>query len=346
MTFHRSSEDDTRRLAGRYQLLERAGGGGMSTVWRAVMHWEEGFFRQVAVKQIRSRLAFNRKFIAMFVEEARIGSQLQHPNIVQILDFGREDDLYFLVMEWVDGLDLGTWTAVHSTRGEVTPWPLVAAIGVEALRALGAAHELIDHWGHRAPVIHRDVTPHNILIGSSGVVKLTDFGLSRAKDRARTTDPNIIKGKLGYLSPEVAWGKEATPQSDLFCLGIVLWEALAGRRLYEGDDDVQVVLAARAVEIPDLRELRDDVPEDLVELLECALAEDPEFRFDSARQMLRAMTRVLHNQRQPTDALELSRSVREARVTLDLPPRSSLPEDLLRKASRARTPPLPDTDPS
>jgi serine/threonine-protein kinase len=318
----------------------------MSNVWRAVMHWSDGFFRQVAVKQILPRLAFNHKFVTMFVEEARIGSQLQHPNIVQLLDFGREDDLYFLVMEWVDGLDLGTWAAVHKNRGVVTPWPLAAAVGVEALRGLVAAHELIDHWGHRAPVIHRDVTPHNILIGSNGVVKLTDFGLSRAKDRARITDPNIIKGKLGYLSPEVAWGKEATTQSDLFCLGIVLWEALAGRRLYEGEDDVQVVLAAREAEIPDLRDLRGDLPEDLVELLECALAEEPDFRFDSARQMLRAMTRVLHNQSRPTDALELSQSVVETRRTLGLPRTSTLPEDLLREASRARTPPLPDTDPS
>jgi len=299
-------------FAGKYQLLDMVGEGGMATVYRAVMRWAEGFFRQVAVKQILPALTENEKFVRMFIEEARVGSQLQHPNIVQILDFGREEDLYFLVMEWVDGLDLRRYVEGHEAMGRRTPWPLVVAIGIEALRGLSAAHERIDHYGRRSPVIHRDVTPQNILLGTNGVAKITDFGLSRAKDRARITDPNIVKGKLSYLSPEVAWGNEATIQSDLFCLGIVLWEVLAGHKMYEGADDVQVFQAARAAEIPDIRTFRDDLPPELVELLECALARDLEFRFDSAHQMLRSLTQVLRRAGEPTDGPVIARRCRSS----------------------------------
>jgi len=336
-----TENETTAVFAGKYQLLEIVGAGGMATVWRGVMRWAEGFFRQVAVKQILPSLTENTKFVRMFIEEARVGSQLQHPNIVQILDFGREEDTYYLVMEWVDGLDLRRYVEAHEAMGQRTPWPLVVAIGVEALRGLSAAHERIDHWGRRSPVIHRDLTPQNILIGINGVAKITDFGLSRAKDRARITDPNIVKGKLSYLSPEVAWGKEATAQSDLFCLGIVLWEALSGHKMYDGHDDVQIFQAARAAEIPDIRQHRDDLPVELLELLECTLTRDMDFRFDSAPQMLRSLTHVLRRAGKPTDAPVLSQSVIEARAALGLPAASTLPEDLLAEASRARTPPIP-----
>ena len=329
-------------FAGKYQLLEIAGEGGMATVWRAVMRWAEGFFRQVAVKQILPSLTEHQRFVEMFIEEARVGSQLQHPNIVQTLDFGKQGEIFYLVLEWVDGLDLRRYVEGHRELGQPTPWPLVTAIGVEALRGLGAAHERVDHWGHRAPVVHRDVTPQNILIGSNGVVKITDFGLSRAKDRARITDPNIVKGKLGYLSPEVAWGKQATERSDLFCLGIVLWEALAAKRLYRGKDDVEVFQAARAAEIPDLRQIRDDVPVELVDALESALTRDPDLRFDSAQQMLRALTRVLRRAGTSTDAPVIAESVIAARRALGLPPTSALPEELLAEASRTRAAPLPE----
>lgn len=322
-------------FAEKYQLLELVGEGGMATVWRAVMRWAEGFFRQVAVKQILPSLGENQKFVAMFVEEARVGSQLHHPNIVQILDFGREQEFYYLVLEWVDGLDLRRYEEAHRRAGQRIPWQLVVAVGIEALRGLGAAHERVDHWGRRAPVIHRDVTPQNILIGSNGVVKITDFGLARAKDRARITDPNIVRGKLCYLAPEVAWGKEATVQSDLFCLAVVLWEALAGRQMYTGADDLEMFQAARAAEVPDLRQLRDDVPRDLVEVLECALARSPELRFDSAQDMLRALALVLRRAKQRTDAPEIGRSVLAAREALGLPPTSPLPEELC-EASQPR----------
>ncbi len=314
-------------VASKYELLEMAGEGGMAKVWRAVMRWAAGFSRQVAVKQILPNLTSNRKFVAMFIEEARVGSQLQHPNIVQILDFGMDKrGAYFLVMEWVDGLDLGRWINAHARAVKQTPWPLVCAIGVEALRGLNTAHRRIDQWGRKAPVVHRDVTPQNILIGTNGIVKLTDFGLSRAKDRAKMTHPKIIKGKLRYLAPEVAWGKEATPRSDLFCLGIVLWEALACRQMYRGTTDVDVFVSARNAEIPPLRECRGDLPEELYALMDRALNKDAAGRFGSAEEMLRALTTLLRNQPDSTDAFILSGSVIEARKVLGLRPAAPPPE--------------------
>lgn len=316
-------------FAGRYLLLEQAGQGSMATVWRAAMRWAHGLFRQVAVKQILPDLTARTKFVSLFVEEARIGSQLQHPNLVQVLDFGREQGCHYMVMEWVDGLDLGSWVEAHRAQGRATPWPLVTAVGVEALRGLGAAHGRLDHEGRPAPVVHRDVTPQNILVGSNGVVKVTDFGLSRARDRSRITVPNTVRGKPGYIAPEVAWCQNASAQSDIFCLGIVLWEALAGRRLYQGDSAVEVFQATRKAEIPDLRDYRVDLPEELREVLECALASDPAQRFANAQEMLRAMTPILRKEGEPTDAQVLARSVVKVRESLGLPPTSPLPEQLL-----------------
>lgn len=304
-------------LAGRYELQQLAGEGGMATVWRSIQHGAAGFCRPVAVKRILPNLISNEEFIAMFVEEARVGSLLQHPNVVQILDFNKDErGYYFLVMEWVEGLDLGRYLRSYELRKEPTEWPLIAAIGIEALRGLEAAHQRLDDEGNPSPVIHRDVTPQNILVGANGVVKLTDFGLSRAMDRSRMTQPDVIKGKLAYLAPEISHGVTASPQSDLFGLGVVLWEALAGRRLYQGNTDIEVFLAARKAEIPPLSEIRSDLPDALVRTLERALRHQPNERFKTALHMARALAEVLRRQDQPTDAPVLSASVRHARRVL------------------------------
>lgn len=290
----------------------------MATVWRSIMHGAAGFSRPVAVKRILPNLVTNDEFIRMFVEEARVGSLLQHPNIVQILDFNVDErGYYFLVMEWVEGIDLGRYLQSYRMRELPTEWPLIAAMGIEALRGLNAAHERLDDEGQPSPVIHRDVTPQNILVGTNGVVKLTDFGLSRAMDRSRMTHPDVIKGKLAYLAPEISHGEAASVQSDLFSLAVVLWEALAGRRLYEGANDVEVFLAARKAEIPPLSEVRPNLPEGLVRTIEKALAHEPSDRYRDALVMARALAEVLRRQPQKTDAPELAHSVRAARRVVE-----------------------------
>jgi len=300
-------------IANKYELVAVAGQGGMATVWRGVMRGAASFARPVAVKHILPQLSSDPEFVAMFVEEARVGSQLQHPNIVQIIDFEQERQSYYLIMEWVEGLDLSRYLAALQDARQPPPWPLITAICVDALRGLSAAHERLDGAGKPAPVYHRDVAPQNMLIGVNGIVKLTDFGLARAMDRARMTSPLIIKGKLRYLSPELTLGNPATVQSDLFSMGVVLWEALAQEPLYKGATDVEVFMQARKGEIPSLAARRGDLPAPLVQVIDRALARDPAQRFASAKEMLREMTQLLRHVPQFTDAYAISESVGRAR---------------------------------
>ena len=304
--------------ASRYELLEVAGEGGMATVWRGVVRGAAGFARPIAVKRILPQLLDDKQFVTMFIEEARVGSELQHPNIVQILDFGCDDEgVYFMVMEWVEGIDLSRFVEAFRLVGRPTPWPLIVTIAIEALRGLSSAHTRVNAEDQLAPVIHRDVTPHNILISTQGLVKLTDFGLSWAKDRGRITHPDIVKGKVSYLAPELSHGAEATPQSDLFSMGVVLWETLAGRSLFEGESDVEVVLNIRKSEVPPLREVRSDIPETLERTVQRALASDPALRQRSGLELLRDLTAIVRQVGAPTDSQILASSVREVRQMLD-----------------------------
>ena len=306
-------------IAGRYELLEPAGEGGMAVVWRAVARGAGRFARPVALKRIHASKGADRHMVKLFEEEARVGAALHHPNIVQILDFGVDDDGdYFLAMEWVDGLDLHQWARSYPRGIEPTPWPLVTAIGAEVLRGLGAAHERIDEQGQLSPVFHRDVSPSNVLLGTNGTAKLTDFGLARAMDRASMTRPNVIKGKLAYCAPELITGAKASAQSDLFALGVVLWEALAQQRLFTGDNDLEVLLAVRKGDIPRLGELRSDVPAALEVAIHQALEPDPKDRFEDAKSMARALAAILRSHPEPVDAEPVGRSVAQARERLGL----------------------------
>lgn len=319
-----------RVLAGRYQLVEKAGEGGMADVWRAVTRGTAGFIRPVGVKRIKASLSHDPEFVQMFVEEARVGATLDHPNVVQLHDFGTDEwGSHYLVMEWVEGVDLGRWSKSFLDAGWHAPWHLTAAIGIEALRGLHAAHERTDPWGAAAPAYHRDVTPGNVLIGLNGIVKLADFGLARAMDRAKITRPDHLKGKVAYLAPEMIDDQDPSPQSDLFSLGIVLWEVLAGRRLFKRKTDVATLEAVMACEVPPLDGTRPDLPAELVRAVHRALERDPQKRFRSARRMARALARVLRRVAEPTDAEPLGESVATARERLGLPPRDLPPEKLV-----------------
>ena len=288
----------------RYELRELAGQGGMATVWRGVMHGAAGFTRQVAVKKIKPEFHAIQNYIDMFIEEARVGSDLAHPNIVQIHDFViDEDGAYYLIMEWVEGVDLGTFTREFRRAKVPVPWQFMAAIAIGALRGLGGAHMRRGADGSVAPVIHRDVSPQNILLGVNGMVKLTDFGLARARDRAYSlTAPGTVKGKLSYLAPEVTYGKTATALSDLFSMGNVLWEALTGQKLFHGATDLDVFKKIRKCKVPSLSELRPDVPPAFADVIMKALSRDPGDRFPSARIMAKAVFAVLKDAEWREDA--------------------------------------------
>jgi serine/threonine protein kinase len=307
-----------RVLAGKYELVEQLGRGGMAVVWRGISHGASGFARPVAIKRIESQVLGFAEVVEMFVEEARVGALLNHPNIVQVFDFGQDEDgHHFLVSELVNGLHLGQWVKSHFEQAQrETPWPLVAAIGIEMLRGLEAAHSRKGPDGVASPILHRDVTPPNILLDVGGIVKLADFGLARAMDRGRMTRPNIVKGKLSYLSPELLGGDAPSPATDLFSVGIVLWEALTGERLFNAASDIDVVAAIREAQVPMLSMKRRNLPMALTSAVHRVLEKDPQRRFRTAREMLEALTDVLRVLPESTDAWALGKSVREAQSRL------------------------------
>jgi serine/threonine protein kinase len=282
-------------IAGKYELVEWAGEGGMAVVWRAVMHGAAGFSRPVALKQMKYELRDDARQVAMFVEEARVGSCLLHPNIAQVLDFVDDDKgAYWLVTEWVEGLDLGTLLRYYRSRHERIPWPLATLVGIGALKGLAAAHERHAADGSPVPVVHRDVSPQNILLGVGGAVKLSDFGLARARDRTSVlTTPGFIKGKLGYLAPELVSGAQATPQSDLFSMASVMWEALAGHPLFTGKNDRDVLRAIHRGQVPAVSSERPGLPKMLVFAIGRALARTPAERYPSASAMAQDLESAL-----------------------------------------------------
>jgi serine/threonine-protein kinase len=308
-------------LRKKYLFEEIAGQGGMAVVWRATLLGDLGFRRTVAIKQMHPHLSESKLYVDMFAEEARVGAELHSPNIPQIYDFIHEDGEYFLVMEWVEGLDLGSYIRHYADHGVRTRWELVTAIGIGVLRALAAAHERErDGNSGGGAIVHRDISPHNILVNTKGVVKLIDFGLSLADDRSKElTEPGVVKGKMSYLSPEILLGQRPSAFSDQFATGSVLWEALVGRKLFDGPNDFDVYTKVRNHQVQPLRPLRRDVPKSLITVINRALSAQDGQRYPSAREMARNLGIVLKEGKARKDLHELlAKTVVEARSNLDL----------------------------
>lgn len=319
-----AAEDAPGRLiAGRYDLVEELGRGGMAVVWKATQRGPGRFARPVALKRILPALRTSQDTLAMFAEEARVGAELRHPNVVAVLDYGLDEfNQPYLVSEYVDGLDLGAWIRSHVGAGLDAPWELTTAIGIEILRGLGSAHTRVDARGQSAEILHRDLTPGNILLDVTGVVKLGDFGLAKARDRERLTRPDVVKGKAAYLAPELVRGEPASTRSDLFGVGIMLWEALSGERLFLGETEIASALRVRDAAVPLLAVKRAGLPLRLTQAVHRALERDPARRFVSALEMLETLRGVLRVLPQSMDAVALSASFRAAKARLSSSPRS------------------------
>jgi serine/threonine-protein kinase len=286
-------------------------------VWRARTRGANGFSRAVAVKRIEASVRGFDEVTEMFVEEARVGAALQHPNIVHVHDFGvDEQGQHFLVTELVEGIHLGRFLSSFRDHRLETPWQIVTAIVIEVLRALEGAHGRLDEQRAVSPILHRDVTPGNILLADTGQVKLADFGLARAMDRGRMTRPNIVKGKLSYLAPELLLGLAPTVKCDLFSLGVVMWEALSSERLFDAATDADVVANIRDGKIPLLSMKRPNLPIAITSAVHRALERDPAQRFDSARQMLDALSSVLRVLPASVDSRVLAPAIRSAQARL------------------------------
>lgn len=305
-------------IAGRYRLLERVGEGGMAEVWRAESAGVEGFRKQVAVKRIHTHLAHSDTYRAMFIREACLTAVLDHPNIVQVFDLGEDHLGLFLVMEWVKGVTLKDVATLCSTHGvRMTP-ALTAAIGINVLRALEGAHGHIEETDEglrrSAPIIHRDISPSNVLLSVSGSVKLADFGLARALDKAGLTPDGIVKGKLAYLAPESLKGSQASPQTDIYAVGVLLWEALANRRLFGGKRDAEIVQSlVRGDRPPPMLDVAPEVPKAIGDAVDKALRVDPAERHASASVFARALSDALRRIPERTDATRMAREFQGAR---------------------------------
>lgn len=265
----------------------------MAEIFLASAMGPEGFAKEVVIKVVRSFLASDQQFVQMFINEARLASRLNHANVVQIFDFGKHGDSYYLAMEYVRGASL--WDLRRRTRDLKLPFPpvLAAEIGAQVARGLQYAHNLADN-GQRIGVVHRDVTPHNVLLSFDGAVKLTDFGIAKAT--TTHTAPGMLKGKFAYMAPEQSRGDKVDARTDLFALGIVLWELLTGGRLFDGDSDLAVLRAVQDSLIPPPARMNPDVPAELSDVIMKALARPMEERFQSGFELERALANfVLRN---------------------------------------------------
>jgi len=295
----------------RYRVVDRLEAGGMAEVFRGEAVSVQGFRKEVAIKRVLPHLAQNQNFIAMFLDEARLGARLNHANIVAVNDIGSADNTYFIVMEFVDGANLKHLVEHYRKRQRLFPLKEAVFIAAEVCRGLSYAHELFDDQGANLGIVHRDVSPPNVLLSKRGEVKVTDFGLAKAKTQLEKTDPGVVKGKFSYLSPEAAMGLAVDARADLFALGIVLWEMLAGRRLFLGETDYQTVKLVQQANVPDLERLHPEVDDELAALVGRALAKDRDARFQSAREMGDALAGYLFSHKLKVTNYDIAAVVKE-----------------------------------
>jgi tRNA A-37 threonylcarbamoyl transferase component Bud32 len=275
---------------GRYHLLRRLDGGGMADIYTAVLHGAEGFRRVYVIKRLRPELARSRVAVEQFIDEAKLGSMLVHSNIVPVFDFGKVGDEYFMAQEYIIGRDLGRLLMRHvETTGRPLPEKLMFYIAHEVLDALGYAHAQTDETGQPLGLVHRDVSPSNVMVTARGEVKLFDFGIVKATQRVSKTEVGVVKGNVSFMSPEQARGQPVDPRSDLFSLGLVIHHSLTNNQLYSGESTFdQLLRAANGPKTEQLRMLA-GLPPTSAAILMRALAVDPNERYQSAAEFAAAL---------------------------------------------------------
>jgi serine/threonine-protein kinase len=284
---------------GKYRLIASLGAGGMAQVYLAVASGPAGFNKLLVLKLLRPELAQDRKFFLMFLDEARLAARLNHPNVVQTYEVGEEGDQTFLAMEYLEGQP---WSAVLRKLGR-GPVPLTAHVRLlcDMLAGLHHAHELCDFDGTPLRVVHRDVSPQNVMLTYDGVVKLMDFGIAAASTASQVTETGTFKGKAAYAAPEQIRGEKVDRRADLFAVGVMLWEALAARKIAEGKQDIQTMHQRIAGLDPPIDDVAPDTPAELRAICSRAMSPEPAARYPSAREMQQALLSWL--QAQPPSSL-------------------------------------------
>ncbi len=292
---------------GPYRLIERVAFGGMAEVFKAKRSGVEGFEKVVALKRILPHLSDNKEFVDMFVDEAKMVAGLSHPNIVQIYDLGKISHSYYIAMEYVHGRDLRSIEKREREKGLRLPLDLGLYVVSQLCAALEYAHRKKDDRGRAMEIVHRDVSPQNILISFEGDVKLVDFGIAKAATKASNTERGALRGKLLYMSPEQAWGRPIDRRSDIFSLGIVLYELVTETKPFVcTGTELTILELVRQCQITPPREINPRVPEALDRVIMKALAREPDERYQDAGQMQRGLERFLR-ERPPVTARDLAR---------------------------------------
>jgi TonB family protein len=334
---------------GQYELLERIASGGMAELFRARRSGVEGFQKIVAIKKILPHIADNDEFITMLADEAKVAAQLNHPNIVHIYDLGKiESGGYFIAMEYVEGTDLRTVLRSGREVGMSLPIPLAVYVASKVASALDYAHRRRDSRGEELRIVHRDVSPQNILISHEGEIKLCDFGIAKADRKVSRTESGSLKGKLQYMSPEQAWGKSIDHRSDLFSLGAVLHEMLTGERLFRGDSDMTVLELVRKADVAPPSRINPDVPIALDQLVMKALAREPEDRYGTGSELLRDLESIVYSYTPAPGSADVAiylNRLREARAVspagdVSAPPPTVPPEKPAIPPTGAAAPPV------
>ncbi len=267
----------------RFELIAELASGGMATVFLARLVGVAGFQRLVAIKRLHPHLAREPEFVEMFLDEARLAARIHHPNVVPIQEVGESDQGYYLVMDYIEGDTLARVLAKAAKNNATVPYGVTIRILLDVLAGLHAAHEMKDDHGEALHIVHRDVSPQNILVGVDGVARVVDFGVARAATRLSTTRSGQLKGKLAYMAPEQARGGAIDRRADLFACGIVLWEALATKRLFKGDGEAETLNRVLYDPIAPPSSVRPDVPKALEDICMKALARDVDQRFPTAQ---------------------------------------------------------------
>ncbi len=274
-------------VKGRFQLYKKIARGGMAEIFIGKQFGEDGFQRICCVKRILPYYAQDIEFIRMFRDEAHICKRLQHGNIVRVEGFEEVEGSYALIMEFINGCDLRAALAACEVSGQRIPVPYALHIIAEAARGLHYAHEKVDEVTNRKlEIIHRDISPQNILVSFEGDVKVTDFGIADAEDKSSDTKPGIVKGKYSYMSPEQVLAQTVDVRTDTFALCIVLWEMLSMRRLFQGENEVETITLVKNCKVPvDLQQVNPDVDRELKDLIEKGLKADASQRFQTAAEL-------------------------------------------------------------
>ncbi len=279
---------------GKYYLVDKIATGGMAEIFKAKSISTAGFEKIQVIKRILAHLSSNDEFVTMFIDEAKISVSLQHANIVQIYDFGKIRDNYFIAMEWVDGKDVKLVLRKLAGRRKILPEEFAVYIAHELCKGLDYAHRKTDMQGRDLGIVHRDMSPSNVLVSYDGEIKIADFGIAKAEMSQYDTKDGVLKGKFEYMSPEQARGESVTQQSDLFSAGIILYEMLTGRRLFKTDSEIKTLEKIKKVDISPPSALNPNVPQRLDDIVMRALTVRREDRFTDAREFQHSLLEYMY----------------------------------------------------